>query len=503
VAVPLRDTAPSCGATRPQNFPSYDERTGDESEVNWGGRILWLLLPALASMMLLATTNHVCQDVAVIPFLWVAPLSIYLLTFILCFDREAWYSRRWCALGGMLTCGIVSLLLLSTSADHLLGEISVYFLALFFVCMLCHGELVRRKPSPRHLTSFYLSCSAGGALGGIFVALVCPRLFSTYFEMNLCLLLSYLLAVAVFAGHAAKALPKWHVAWKWAGPVAVFAGLLIVVRAQAVALRTEALDSARNFYGVLRVEEVDQTDRQHHARVLYHGRIAHGAQFVLPEKRGIPTTYYSPDSGAGLTLRRFPRRGPLRVGVIGLGVGTLAAYAQADDYYRFYEINPDVVMLAKRYFTFLAESAAPFDVILGDARLSLEREPPQRFDVLVLDAFSGDAIPTHLLTSEVFAVYLRHLRPDGIIAVNISNRYLDLVPVIDRLAADQQIDWVQIRTAGDAGRACSPAHWVLITHNQQFLHDDIVRAASLGEHGQYAHVPLWTDQYSNLFQILK
>jgi len=261
--------------------------------------------------------------------------------------------------------------------------------------------------------------------------------------------------------------------------------------------------ASRNFYGVLNVTEDETGAPRQRGRSLVHGRITHGFQFRDPEKRRIPTLYFTEDSGVGITLRNYPRQGPMRVGVIGLGAGTIAAYGQAGDYYRFYEINPEVQRLARQYFTYLDDSLADVEVIIGDARLSMEREPPQQFDVLVLDAFSGDAIPAHLLTKEAFDVYRRHLRPRGVIAVNISNRHLDLSPVVARLAEHNRMESLYFLVGEDPERRRFASQWYAITNNRQFLDNEAVQAAAHGQLGKYAMIPLWTDQYNNLFRVLK
>jgi hypothetical protein len=454
-------------------------------------------------MMLLATTNHVCQDVAVIPFLWIAPLSLYLLSFIICFHNESWYRRRVYGLGALISIGSVSVFTWLEYLPGLVVEVSAYFVALFCICMVCHGELVRRKPHPRFLTLFYLMCSAGGALGGVFVALICPRLFSGYFEMNIGLVVGYLMAMAVALARTNGSPHAARNRWRPVVALLAFGGLLCVVRGQASSINDRGLIATRNFYGVLRLKEelTDQPERQ--GRYLFHGRIAHGFQFRDPSKRRVPTMYFDESSGLGVTLRNYPRRGAMHVGVIGLGAGTIAAYGQPGDVYRFYEINPEVERFARQYFKFMQDSLADVEVVLGDARLSMEQEPQQQFDVLVLDAFSGDAIPTHLLTKEAFNIYRGHLKPNGVIASNISNRHLDLVPVLVNLAHDQAMGFHSVVTRQDPDRFRAASQWFLMSANRQFLENEAVVAAAQGELGRYAQVPLWTDQANNLFQILK
>ena len=308
--------------------------------------------------------------------------------------------------------------------------------------MICHGELVQRKPPPERLTSFYLAVSAGGALGGMLVALVSPLVFSSYLELNLSLLVGFGLALYVFADEARV---HWfpHVSGVLRG-----AALTLAVAVSAIIVwgqweawdREGGLLRVRNFYGVMSVKERYPQKPEWRGLALYHGRTLHGFEHTLPAMRGRPTTYYTEDSGVGRALTAVRGAAPLRVGLVGLGVGTLAAYGKKGDYFRFYEIDADVVRLAREYFSFLPQCAATVDVVAGDARLSLEREPPQQFDVLVLDAFSGDAIPVHLLTAEAFVVYLRHLRADGVIAVHISSRYVDLVTVVTAMARHFELE---------------------------------------------------------------
>jgi spermidine synthase len=483
--------------------------------------VSWLLLPALASVMFLAVTNHVCQDVAVVPLLWIAPLSLYLLSFIICFDREAWYRRRWFALAVVVSIIAICINIVHQGFDELLSrmqipfqlagiagnlavQVTLYLTAMFLVCMLCHGELVRRKPPARHLTSFYLAVAAGGALGGVFVAVICPLVFSEYYEFNLGLAAAFVLAVAVLAertGHRKESHDEKLRQWVL-GATALAATLVIVQFLTDVTDRT-SLVVTRNFYGVLRVAEYKEKDRPR-ARALYHGRILHGFQHLDAERGSVPTEYYDEHSGVGITLRHFQQSPPLRVGVVGLGTGTLAAYGRPGDFYRFYEINPKVETLARRYFTYLKESPAEIDIVLGDARLSMEREsPPRGYDVLVLDAFSGDAVPVHLLNKEAFDLYQRHLNPQGVIAVHITNRYLDLTPVVVGLAKHLGMHAVMVQRAVARQAGFADSQWMIVTNNRQLLNDATLRDAVTPMEDTAQALPLWTDQYSNLFQILK
>jgi len=466
----------------------------------WRALTIWLLLPALASVLLLATTNHVCQDVAVIPFLWVAPLSLYLLTFIICFDREQWYSRTWTVGLAIVSLIALSVLLRYVEGSSLLVEIGMYFAVMFLVCMVCHGELARSKPSPRYLTKFYLMSSAGGALGGLLVALICPLVFSTNLEFHIALIAGTALSLFIFLCEAQRtwlnATPKRKgIAWLGGFAVILFVSCLHLDNLASTAYLME-----RNFYGILRVERPANSG----GTSLVHGRTVHGFQFDDPEWKRRPTTYYSYGSGIGRTLHLKKSVAPLRIGAIGLGTGTVACYGQVGDLYRFYEINPAMVIIANEQFSFLRDSQAKVEIVMGDARLSLEREPNQNFDVLILDAFSSDAVPTHLLTREAFDVYNRHLKPDGIIAVHVSSRHLRLAPVVARLAEHLGMDCVQVNNPIDPQRAVLAAEWMLMTRDPDFRHHAVIEPVAILFDDQPGHdVPLWTDQYNNLFQIMK
>lgn len=465
-------------------------------------RFFWIALPACASALLLASTNHLSQNVAAIPFLWVLPLSLYLLSFILSFERAAWYRRNpylqllAVALGGMAYS-------LSEDFEHIsiMVLIPLFGIGLFVCCMVCHGELARLKPHPRYLTSYYVMISVGGALGGVFVGLVAPYLFRGYFEMQICLAACGLLVLAVLRTDPES---PFYSAWR---PPALVAGLMACVLAAYAGVQIQQKSRGyrimvRNFYGGLRVSD-DDPESPDNVRRLLHGTIDHGEQFTSPDRRRQPTTYYGPQSGAGLAIRERQPMGPMRVGVIGLGTGTLAAYGRPGDYYRFYEINPMVVELARTEFTFLKDSPAEVEVALGDARLSLERERPQRYDVLAVDAFSGDSIPVHLLTREAFHLYFRHLKPDGVLAVHVSNKYLELQPVVRMLADDMRLGAMTVDTEDDDDyNAIFGSTWVLVSARAGFFEFPEIKEVAV-EPPVKAGLRLWTDDYSNLFRILK
>ena len=494
-----------------------------DSPPTWITRLSWVALPALGSALLLAVTNHLCQNVAVIPLLWVAPLSLYLLSFIICFDRETWFVRRWFGLAAVVIVLMASYLTLapllkshfeklgygwqwSYITTHVVLQITVYLVALFSLCMVCHGELVRRKPHARRLTAFYLSVAAGGALGGLLVALVCPLVFSGFFELNLALILGCLLALAALAVDMKQHwLSEATFLLRGAALLAGAVVLGIVVWTQFEARDHEGgLARARNFYGVLSVKERYADDDEAQGRALFHGDTLHGYQLLGDGKLDVPTSYYTTHSGVGKTLLNYRTNSPLRVGAVGLGVGTVAAYAKQGDCFRFYEINPLVILLAEKHFTFLEDARtrqAEIQVEVGDARLSLEREEPQDFDVLVLDAFSGDTIPVHLLTREAFKVYLRHMKPDGVIAVHVSSRYVDLKPVVLRIGRHYHLKNALVHSVKVDKLATAPCDWILLTKNERFLRKDAIAEVSQFMAADDAF-PLWTDQYNNLFQIL-
>jgi hypothetical protein len=549
-------------------------------------RLLWLCLPACASILLLAVTNKMCQDVAVIPFLWVLPLALYLLSFIISFDSPRWYSRFYYTIALVVTMVAVCQALIEGTDMAIVAQVVIYSSVLFVGCMVCHGELYRLKPDPSHLTSFYLMIAAGGAVGGLFVALVAPNLFTNFYEMHLSLALTVALLLAITlvdrlalsprrwrmlfivlalgAAYGANrglgwvviwlrdqdtaiSQPIWRL-WNWAhvqgvpwlgwallavlavgvvlwrrrssqeldwhrpacGLLALGLGALIVALSFQIrdALRG-SLHSARNFYGVLSVFQYEQDRPESHYYLLQHGRITHGIQFAAPDRAGMITSYFGSSSGLGLAMQHFPKKEGRRIGLLGLGVGTIAAYGRDGDYMRIYEINPQVTDIAAKPFTYLALSKAKTEVIMGDGRLSMEAEPPQQFDILIMDAFSSDAVPVHLLTKEAFEIYLKHLKPDGTILVNISNRYLDLRPVVENAA---QLFGLQTHhiDSGDGGYDeengggwwLYAATWMILSKNKEFMNLEVLRQVASPPATKPNDIPLWTDDYTSMYRIL-
>jgi hypothetical protein len=541
-----------------------------QSKPTLGTRLLWLSLAACASVMFLATTNQICQDVAVVPFLWVLPLSLYLLSFIICFDEPRWYSRAVFHPAFALAIFVACLVLGGWAMKNIFVQIAAYAFTLFACCMVCHGELARSKPASRYLTSFYLMVALGGAMGGVLVALIVPHIFRGFWEYHLGLWMSAVLLFVVLARDrnswlycsrwglpgiavAAAMLPGTTslavTGWKELGSlfpvlpvlVAVYflargsskgydaararavpfycgAALLVVGAMLFFSARNQTQNSsvmARNFYGVLTVRELSADQPDWRAYALFHGRIAHGYQFLSPAKHALPTGYYGITSGVGLALvglQTHPSQGTggrkLRIGVVGLGAGTLAAYGNPGDYVRFYEINPEVTRIAKdaRYFSYLKDCRARLDIIPGDARLSMESElnagQPQDFNLLAIDAFSGDAIPVHLLTEEAFQIYLREMHSDGIIAVHITNTYFDLQPVLKRVAERFKLHYALLHADGDGG-VTAYSDWVLLSPDATLLNSLPASTGGMRSAALKPDLALWTDDYSNLLWVLR
>lgn len=468
------------------------EGVRDSVAQRWREKALWMGLAACGSMMLLAVTNHLAENVAPIPLLWVIPLALYLLSFAVVFAKRRLHSRWLAARMLAVMLGAAGYAIYDSTLVHAIQvSVPVFCLALFMVCYFCHGELAERRPSVTYLTSFYLIVALGGALGSVCVALIAPHVLTGVYELPIALLIAAVLAARVL----------WHEGWGarvfWTAMAGAMCAVLV---AHVRSTREDTVARSRDFYAALRVKEYS-AGRNFPYRELLHGQIEHGAQYLTwPDNRS-PTSYYGRKSGVGLALR-FCCEGPKRVGVIGLGTGTIAAYAKPGDAFRFYEIDPQVIRIAKNWFTYLRQSPATTDIVLGDARLSLESEASQNFDVLAVDAFSGDAIPVHLLTKEAFAIYFRHLKPNGILAVHVSNTYLDLAPVVKLLADDADYATRLIASDAEDEKLISAADWVLVTRNQEFLNVPETFAGS-----ENIAVPdglqVWTDDKNNLLQVLR
>jgi hypothetical protein len=481
---------------------------------------LWLAFATAGSILLLGTTNQLCQNVAPVPFLWILPLVLYLLSFILCFESDRFYARDafgWLFVLAIL--GVVAAFVLGARLG-LLAQIGAFSFALFAGCMVCHGELARSRPAAAHLTRFYLTVSAGGALGGVLVTLGAPLVFPTFWELPVGLGLSCLLRVfAPRLAALARQRPEPRrgapdlPAWKRLAAAALALALVALLGPPAWAgflRRSSVLSLERNFYGVLEVSEEHSDDPALHQRRLTHGRTVHGLQLLAPDRRGLATAYYGPASGVGIALRALlASREEPRVGVIGLGAGTLAAYAGAGSVFRFYELDPAVVAVAEQDFSFLRDArsrGARIELVTGDGRLRLAEELARGahadFDVLVLDAFSSDAIPVHLLTREALDLYLGRLRADGVLAVHVSNHYLDLAPVVCALALARGLAATKVDAAGDERAGTTPSEWILLARDAQILDAPELRSAGRPVPGA-GSAPLWTDDYSSLLPLVR
>ena len=454
-----------------------------------GERTLWVALAACPSILWLAVANHLSQDVAPIPLLWVVPLSVYLLSFILCFDRAGWYRPRlyrWLLPASWLAIGLV--LSHRGSLSGLRWTIAAFLGGLFLTCMFCHGELARRKPESSELTSFYLMIALGGALGGVFVGVIAPQVFTMLLELPIGLALSIVLFLILW---------RETVSLRYVLHLSATVVVGFVLAVEVGAYTNTNLLRLRNFYGTLQVADVGSGESA--LRILSNGTIQHGSQFLAPDRRRIATAYYGSESGVAMAMEHYTGSGR-RIGVIGLGTGTLAVYGRPGDFMRFYEINPLVLDVARSRFTYLADSRAAVDVLLGDARLSLAREQDQKFDVLVIDAFSGDSIPVHLLTREAFALYFRHLQPGGALVLNVSNRYVDLPPVVERLAEVFGKRVLLISSPTLPARNIYAADWMVVTDDSALFRDLAGASAAIFTRGRMRP---WTDDYSNLFQVLR
>jgi len=460
---------------------------------------LWVLFSACGSALLLAATTQLSTNVAPIPLLWVVPLALYLLSFILNFSSRRFYHRAnffpW--LAAALGC-MAWLYTHSDTHQDIQYVIPLYLACLFVICMVCHGELVHRSPAAPYLTRFYLLIALGGALGGIFVGVVAPLVFDTYLELPLLLILIAELMVGLQWRRKGSGGLLWPVRLAMVAGVVMLAGSLMFAEMRT---RDENLLVSRSFYGVLRVR--DYVEQRFARRSLINGTIGHGYQYTAESHRDLAGSYFAMNSGVGRALEALQTQGPIRFGVIGLGAGVLTSYARRGDYLRVYEIDPDVVDIADEYFTFLSRAkdrGANVQVLTGDARLTLERQEPQNFDALVVDAFSSDAIPTHLLTNEAMELYFRHLGADGVLAVHISNRYLDLGPVCLRAAEHlKRSAWV-IRSPAD--EMSNASDWVLITSNRGLLNHPLFAGAHPQPAQAIAAFKGWTDQYSSVWPVL-
>jgi len=465
---------------------------GREQVPRMYARLMWVLLPGCASVLLLAVNNVICREIAVVPFLWVLPLGLYLLSFILCFEGARWYHRGVFIPASLLAAGALIHLLIAQPRSIVLA-IAVHCAVLFVFCMICHGELARLKPPARSLTTFYLLIAWGGAMGGLFVGLAAPLMFAGCWELHLCIACCFLLLlIAIRKLPGAFFLRRFgRACWHGLALSACVAAIFLYVHTRGAIRGERLIFRTRDFFGTFSIYEHFSPP----SRALHHGGIVHGRQLLDPDARLIPVTYYGQSSGLRRAFDQLPER-PRRIGALGLGIGTIAAYGRPGDSICFYEIDPRIERIARDYFTFLRECPAEVRVVIGDGRLSLEAETPADFDLLVLDAFSGDAIPIHLLTREAFEVYLRRLRPDGILAIHITNRHLRLYPPLRRLADHFGLQCVWHTLEEPTGFEYA-SDWLLMSR----------RALDASEAVQVASPPpassLWTDDSTSLLPILK
>ena len=467
--------------------------------------VLWLTLSALGSLMLLAVTSHITQNVASVPFIWIVPLVLYLLSFILVFDvgggraKSGWYARAW---------GLPALFALMLGMSWFLYEnlgvmdiryaIALYSAGLFAACMFCHGELAAMRPAPRYLTRFYLMISIGGAGGGLFVGLIAPRIFAIFVE----------LPIALAACGALAALLTWRAARTAAGRIQFVAPVAALAVTATVAwhgykyadyIHTDAIFMTRNFYGTLRVKEYDRSSDGRVTRALVHGVINHGWQYTDPALRTQPISYFGPASGIARALA-FYDQGPRRVGVIGLGVGVFMAWGRPGDSFRIYELDPDVVKIAREQFWYLSDSRAKIEVVTGDGRLNMERDAPQAFNLISVDAFSSGSIPIHLLTREALQAYKRHLAPGGVVVYNVTNRFVNLAPQLKLVAEAEGMKILLINDDPSDEKYAGTAY-VLVTDNAKLLADK--RFEDADDIVPIPGLTAWTDSFNNLFKVVR
>jgi hypothetical protein len=470
---------------------------------SWRLRLFWVALAACPSMLLLSLTSHMTMDLAPMPFLWILPLAIYLLSFILCFDASRWYRRIIFLALLPFALGVTTWLMGGRSLaglSNVLAPIAAFSLAFFVCCMVCHGELARLKPHPRYLTGFYLMLAVGGAIGGVFVALIAPAVFNTYFEFPISVGLCGVLALVVLFREKEWAFRRDTTGWP-AIVVFLLAALLLGYLGSIMrSMVKDSLFAGRNFYGGLKVRQHGKYDDWGGYRSLTHGFTTHGEQFTRAARRKMPVTYYCPDTGVGRFLAARAGETPRRVALIGLGVGTLAAYARPGDLYRFYEINPMVPLIANTYFTYLKDADSPVEISMGDARLSLERQEPQHYDLMAVDAFSGDSIPVHLLTLEALQLYFKHLTREGVLAVHISNRYVNLEPVLERGAVAIGKAARVFRNERNKDRTCYTSIWVLLASDPAIFDRDELKSGVRPTPAPWLQP--WTDDYSNIYKVL-
>ena len=473
----------------PESAPSPSgQRTPEAAQ--W---MAWAFVP---SVLLLAATNHITVDVAATPLLWVAPLALYLVSFIVAFGawRSAWR-------GPLLVVWLVAATGLALNsyaqaAAPLWRQLGATLLALFAACTLCHGELARTRPPVRQLTRYYLYIASGGALGGAFVSWVAPVVFNDYFELELAALATF--GLLLFASRPSQPDP-----WPRTQRLGVVFGAAIGVpllvanlwlRTRPETRQGRVFERTRSFSGTLRVLDLPT------GRLLTHGRIQHGFQLRGDVERRLPTLCFGPGTALARVFEAHHPERPRSIGVVGLGIGTIASYGRPGDQLRFYELDDQVVGIARRDFTFLSDSQGSIEIVIGDGRLALAREAPHAFDLLVLDAFTSDAVPVHLLTREAFAVYAAQLAPDGVLLAHISNRYLAIDRVVRASANALNLAHAIVENPPDPGQHVTRADWALLARDPSAVE---VLARPLQIKRPTGPDLLWTDAHASVFSAMR
>ena len=496
----LNDPTPHSGDNQADaNPPTSDASVGlAVSAINWKTRAAWIGLPALASTMLLVVTNHVCQDVAVVPFLWVLPLSLYLLSFIICFDSPQWYRPKVIAVLTIVAVMLIESKNLIPPSGQLICQVVSFMIFLLCVCLMCHGEVARLKPPTALLTQYYALLSAGGAIGGLIVAVICPILFDSFIELPASMILVQGLTFVLFVAVQGWKTPTYD--WDRAYRLRYFAAIMMIAPAIGMlsGSKENTIASERNFFGTLRVVQDPL------GLYLVHGSTIHGMQ-RLGDDRNEPTKYYGHTSGVGRAIEALQARdASLDIGIVGLGCGVLTCYGRPADRLDLVEINPAVVEIAKTHFTFMQDCPSELTHHLGDGRLVLERMADKKFDLLVLDAFSSDAIPAHLLTYEAVELFRDRIASDGVMAIHVSNTHLDLVPLVHRLCQEAGLTARTIRSEGDPQLCTCTALWIIVTEPENKIwSNSLLTGGTQPSDAQLSDAPFWTDQHHNLVSVMR
>ena len=507
---------------------------------NW--RLRWVLLSFAPSSLLIGTTTYLSTDIASVPFLWVIPLALYLLTFVLVFARRPLFPR-WFMLHAQLVLGLTLMVALCLGSGRgIIGPAVLHLVAFFVTAMMCHRELADSRPRAEYLTEFYLWMSLGGVLGGVFNVLLAPVLYDSLVEYPFALVVAFGLRPGLDKAYGTKldfardllyplavgatiwfvlGLPKPPDSWFNAGMQVFLSGMAIVVlffwkRPFRLALGAGAMYAAvqmagnsnsnvlmqdRSFFGMYRVRLVSEY------HVLQSGTTTHGGQSRELTRRMDPLTYYHKSGPLGDIFATVAQKPVRRVAMVGLGTGTIACYGRPDEFWTFYEIDPMVVRIARTpmYFSYLRDCAPHTNVVIGDARVSLGAALDGEFDLIVLDAFTSDAIPAHLITREAIALYMQKMNEDGVLAIHISNRYLDLRPVIIALANDAKLAGALGERSPDTegrGKLYYGSRWMVLTKKRETL-SELVKIDGWYQLGTWPESRLWTDDFTDVLGAIK